>query len=61
VRAYLEHGQNISATAALRRRDRKTIVRQLRAAEQLIQHAVSDRSDELLVAVRIAEILRGRA
>ena len=58
LRAYLEHGQSISATAALRGRDRKTIVRQLRAAERLIDHTVSDRSDELLVALRMAEILR---
>lgn len=60
LRAYLEHGQSIAATAALRRRDRKTIVRQLRAAERLIDHTVSDRSDELLIALRIAEILRRR-
>jgi hypothetical protein len=60
LRAYLEHGQSISATAALRGRDRKTIVRQLRAAERLIDHTVSDRSDELLVALRMAEILRSR-
>jgi hypothetical protein len=58
LRAYLEHGQSIATTAALRRRDRKTIVRQLRAAERLIDHTVSDRSDELLIALRIAEILR---
>jgi hypothetical protein len=61
LRAYLEHSQSIAATAALRRRDRKTIVRQLRAAERLIEHTVSDRSDELLVALRIAEILHGGA
>lgn len=61
LRAYLEHGQSITATAALRRRNRKTIVRQLRAAEQLIHRPVSDRSDELLVALRITEILRTRA
>jgi hypothetical protein len=61
LRAYLEHSQSIAATAALRRRDRKTIVRQLRAAEQLIDHTVSDRSDELLVALRLAEILQRRA
>jgi hypothetical protein len=61
LRAYLEHSQSISATAALRRRDRKTIVRQLRSAERLIQHRVSDRSDELLMALRVAEILRSRA
>jgi sugar diacid utilization regulator len=58
LRAYLEHSQSVSATAALRRRDRKTIERQLRAAEQLIQHRVSDRSDEVLIALRVAEILR---
>jgi hypothetical protein len=58
LRAYLEHGQSVSATAALRRRDRKTIERQLRSAEELIRHRVSDRSDELLIALRIAEILR---
>lgn len=58
LRAYLEHGQSVSATAALRRRDRKTIERQLRSAEELIHHRVSDRSDELLIALRIAEILR---
>ena len=60
LRAYLEHGQSIATTAALRRRDRKTIVRQLRAAERLIDHTVSDRSDELLIALRIADILRRR-
>jgi hypothetical protein len=58
LRAYLEHSQSVSATAALRRRDRKTIERQLRAAEQLIQHHVSDRSDEVLIALRVADILR---
>jgi hypothetical protein len=57
LRAYLEHSQSVSATAALRRRDRKTIERQLRSAEQLIQHRVSDRSDEVLIALRVAEIL----
>jgi hypothetical protein len=61
LRAYLEHSQSISATAALRRRDRKTIVRQLRSAERLIHHRVCDRSDELLMALRIADILRSRA
>jgi hypothetical protein len=58
LRAYLEHSQSVSATAALRRRDRKTIERQLRAAEELIHHHVSDRSDEVLIALRVAEILR---
>jgi hypothetical protein len=61
LRAYLYHGHSIAATAALRRRDRKTIVRQLRAAERAIQHRVTDRCDELLIALRIAEILRRRA
>lgn len=60
LRAYLEHSQSVSATAALRRRDRKTIERQLRSAEQLIQHRVSDRSDEVLIALRVADILRHR-
>jgi hypothetical protein len=58
LRAYLEHSQSVSATAALRRRARKTIERQLRSAEHLIHHPVSDRSDELLVALRVAEILQ---
>ncbi|MCL2393339.1 MAG: hypothetical protein FWC87_01520 [Acidimicrobiaceae bacterium] len=60
LRAYLEHSQSVSATAALRRRDRKTIERQLRSAEQLMHHRVSDRSDEVLLALRVAEILRSR-
>jgi hypothetical protein len=60
LRSYLEHSQSVTATAALRQRDRKTIVRQLRAAEQLIDHTVSERSDELLIALRIAEILHSR-
>lgn len=60
LRAYLEHSQSVSATAVLRRRDRKTIERQLRSAEQLMRHRVSDRSDEVLLALRVAEILRGR-
>lgn len=58
LRAYLEHSQSVSATAALRRRDRKTIERQLRSTEQLIHHRVSDRSDAVLVALRVTEILR---
>ena len=58
LRAYLEHSQSVSATAALRQRDRKTIERQLRAAEQLIHHPVSDRSDAVLIALRVAEVLR---
>lgn len=58
LRAYLEHSQSVSSTAALRRRDRKTIERQLRSAERLIRRRVSDRSDELLIALRVAEILR---
>jgi len=61
LRAYLEHGQSVSATAAVRRRDRKTIERQLRSAEVLIHHRVSDRCDELLIALRIADILHHRA
>jgi hypothetical protein len=60
LRAYLEHSQSVSATAALRRRDRKTIERQLRSAERLLHHRVSDRSDEALLALRVAEILRHR-
>jgi len=60
LRAYLEHGQSVSATAAVRRRDRKTIERQLRSAEVLIHHRVSDRCDALLVALRISDILRHR-
>lgn len=60
LRAYLEHNQSVAATAALRRRDRKTIERQLRSAEQLINHRVSDRSDEVLIALRVAEILQHR-
>jgi hypothetical protein len=58
LRAYLEHSQSVSVTAAVRGRDRKTIERQLRSAEQLIHHRVSDRSDEVLIALRVAEILR---
>jgi hypothetical protein len=61
LHAYLEHSQSVSATAALRRRDRKTIERQLRSAEQMIQHRVSDRSDEVLIALRVAEILENGA
>jgi hypothetical protein len=60
LRAYLEHSQSVSAAAALRRRDRKTIERQLRSAEQLLHHRVSDRSEEVLIALRVAEILRHR-
>jgi sugar diacid utilization regulator len=60
LRAYLEHGQSVSATAAVRSRDRKTIERQLRSAELLIHHRVSDRCDDLLVALRIADIFRHR-
>jgi hypothetical protein len=58
LRVYLEQGQNVSATAALRRRDRKTILRQLRSAEELIRHNVHNRSDELSIALRAADILR---
>ncbi len=60
LRVYLEQGQSVSTTAALRGRNRKTIQRQLHAAEQLIRHDVRDRSDELLVAMRASEILRRR-
>jgi hypothetical protein len=35
-------------------------MRHLRAAERVIDRTVSDRSDELLIALRIAEILRNR-
>ena len=58
LRAYLEHSQSVSAAAARRGRDRKTIERQLRAAERLMHHRASDRSEEVLVALRVAEILR---
>jgi GGDEF-like domain len=58
LRAYLEHSQSVSSTAAVRRRDRKTIERQLRSAEELIHHRVSDRTDEVLIALRLAEIVR---
>lgn len=57
LRAYLEHGQSVSATAARRRRSRKTIERHLRSAEKLIHHRVSDRTDEVLIALRVAEVL----
>jgi hypothetical protein len=57
LRAYLEHSQSVSATAAVRRRDRKTIERQLRSAEQLLHHRVSERTDAVLTALRVAEIL----
>jgi GGDEF-like domain/PucR C-terminal helix-turn-helix domain len=58
LRAYLDHGQSVSAAAAVRHRDRKTIQRQLRSAERLIRHRVSDRCDELLIALRVSDILR---
>jgi DNA-binding PucR family transcriptional regulator len=58
LRAYLEHGQRVSAAAALLRHDRKTIQRQLHFAEQLLNHCVRDRSGELLIALRAADILR---
>jgi hypothetical protein len=61
LRAYLENGQSVSATAAVRRRDRKTIERQLRSAELLIHHRVSHRCDALLVALRLSDILRHAA
>jgi hypothetical protein len=57
VRAYLEHGQCVSATAALLRHDRKTIQRQLHLAEQLLNHCLRDRSGELLIALRAADIV----
>jgi hypothetical protein len=60
LRVYLEHSQSVAATASLRRRNRKTIERQLRSAEELINHRVSDRSDDVLMALRVAEILRHR-
>lgn len=60
LRVYLEQGQRVSTTAALRHRDRKTILRQLHSAERLIRHYVCERSDEVLIALRAAEILRRR-
>jgi sugar diacid utilization regulator len=60
VRAYLENGQCVSTTASLLRRDRKTIQRQLQAAEQILGRCVRDRSGELLIALRTAEILGRR-
>jgi hypothetical protein len=60
LRAYLEHSQRVASTAAQRQRDRKTIERQLSSAEQLIHHPVSDRSDAVLIALRVAEIMRHR-
>lgn len=59
LRAYLEQGQCVSAAAALRGKDRKTIQRQLRTAEDLLDRCVRDRCDELLIALRTADILRG--
>jgi hypothetical protein len=58
LHAYLENGQCVSATAALLRRDRKTIQRQLHFAEQLLNHCLRDRSGELLIALRAADILQ---
>lgn len=60
LRVYLEQGQSVSTTAALRHRNRKTILRQLHSAERLIRHYVCERSDEVLIALRAAEILRRR-
>jgi len=60
LRIYLEHNQSVVTTAALRRRNRKTIERQLRSIEQLIHHRVGDRSVEVLTALRVADILRHR-
>jgi hypothetical protein len=57
LRAYLEHGQCVSTTATLLRRDRKTIQRQLQSAEELIRRCVCDRSGELLIALRTADIV----
>jgi hypothetical protein len=57
LRAYLEHGQCVSTTAALLRRDRKTIQRQLQSAQELLRRCVSDRSGELLIALRTADIV----
>jgi len=57
LRSYLEHGQCVSTAAALLRRDRKTIQRQLQSAEELLGRCVSDRSGELLIALRTADIV----
>jgi hypothetical protein len=57
LRTYLEHGQCVSTTAALLRRDRKTIQRQLQSAEELLGRCVSDRSGELMIALRTADIV----
>jgi hypothetical protein len=58
LRAYLDHGQCVSAAAASLQRDRKTIQRRLHAAERLLCRSVRDRSGELLVALHTVEILR---
>jgi hypothetical protein len=57
LRVYLEHGQRVSTTAALLRRDRKTVQRQLQSAEELLQRCIPDRSGELLIALRTADVL----
>lgn len=56
--AYLEHGQSVSAAAASLRCARKTIQRRLHAAERLLRRHVDDRSGELLVALRMTDLLR---
>jgi len=58
LRAYLEHGQRVAPTAAVVRRDRKTVEKHLRRAEQLLHHPVGERTDSVLIALRVGEILR---
>jgi sugar diacid utilization regulator len=58
LRTYLESGLNTVSTATALGYCRRTIERRLRHAETLIGHVSRQRSSELLMAIRIAEVRR---
>ncbi|TWP32472.1 PucR family transcriptional regulator [Leekyejoonella antrihumi] len=59
LRAYFETGQNAAATAARIHVHERTVAYRLKSIEERLGHPINRRRDELAVALRLADILRG--
>jgi hypothetical protein len=57
LRVHLESGQKIAGTANLQRVARKTVHRHVYAAEELLGHWIGERSAEVLLALRLFDLL----
>jgi GGDEF-like domain len=56
LRVFLENGQSVTATQALRGLNRSTVRHHLDMAQKLLRYRIAARSAELLVALRLAPV-----